>query len=460
MLLKIRKWLNLACMLLIGGALFAQKPADTLVHLKDAIRLAENNYHLLKARKWDTEKARANVDVVKFSKLPSIDATYQAGFATANNLTGLFNPNGILPVTGPPSASNNYSPATGSAASVLLNWQASSFGQRDAQIAVAEAQANASRTAYEQDVFNHTINVISKYLDVVLAREQLTIQKRNVERAAANLYQSRTLAETGIKPGVDTALFLSEFSKSKIEWMNAQKQLEIQRWLLGQLMVINTLPLPTDTSFLQTIPVSEVIVDTTFSTHPLIRFAQNEIQLNKSKTSAIKKSYLPKINIWGTGFARGSGFMNDGSVKTWDGLQLSRYNYGAGVQLAFPIMKYEEVKRQLKQQDAESKAASERLQEDRSTLTTQQQIANTIFRNSIAVIPETEQQYKAGKYAFEAMQMRYGTGLVNFADLTQAQYNFLKAELDVKQAYWDAWKALLLQAIAKGDLNFFLNKIK
>jgi hypothetical protein len=36
----------------------------------------------------------------------------------------------------------------------------------------------------------------------------------------------------------------------------------------------------------------------------------------------------------------------------------------------------------------------------------------------------------------------------------------LKAELDVKSAYWDAWKALLLQAAVKGDEQIFLNAIK
>jgi hypothetical protein len=42
----------------------------------------------------------------------------------------------------------------------------------------------------------------------------------------------------------------------------------------------------------------------------------------------------------------------------------------------------------------------------------------------------------------------------------QVQYNLLQAELDVKAAYWNSWKALLLQAAIKGDLNLFLNEIK
>jgi outer membrane protein TolC len=58
------------------------------------------------------------------------------------------------------------------------------------------------------------------------------------------------------------------------------------------------------------------------------------------------------------------------------------------------------------------------------------------------------------------MDTRYATGLVNFSDLIQAQYNLFKAELDLKHAYWDAWKGLLLQAAVKGDENIFLQQIK
>jgi outer membrane protein TolC len=58
------------------------------------------------------------------------------------------------------------------------------------------------------------------------------------------------------------------------------------------------------------------------------------------------------------------------------------------------------------------------------------------------------------------MQARYSTGLVSLSDVVQVQYNLLQAELDVKAAYWNSWKALLLQAAVKGDLNLFLNEIK
>ena len=459
MLYKKMKWFKLAGALMLCCNAMAQSQVDTLIHLKGAILLAEKNYHLLHAKKYEAAAATKNVDVVKYSRLPAIDATYQAGVATANNLIGVFYPNGVLPMSGPPSSGNNYSPATGSAASVLLNWQPITFGQRNAQINVAIAEASTQNSDFQQELFRHTINVISAYLDVLLSYDLVIVHQHNIERVQANLKQSRVLANSGIKPGVDTALFLSELSKAKTDWLKAQKQLQTGQWLLAQAIVTDALPIPADTSFLNKLPGMLTTSDTSFTDHPVIRHAQDQLQLSQSKEQLLKKSYLPKLTIWGTGFARGSGFLANGTIKTWDGLGLSRYNYGAGVQLAFPIMKYGEVKRQLQQQDLLSKATEERLMEEKATLTTQQHIANITYQNSLAVAAETELQLTSGRYAFSAIQTRYNTGLVNFADLIQAQYNLLKAELDVKQAYWDAWKALLLQAAVKGDANVFLNEI-
>jgi outer membrane protein TolC len=432
---------------------------DTLLHLKDAVQLAQQHYHLLQARKYEADAAQQNIALAEYSRKPTIDASYQANIGTANNLTGIFYPVGVLPMTGPPSTGNDYKAATGSAASLLLNWQAVTFGQRAAQINSAIAEANVSQRLGEQDVFRHTINVISSYLDVLLSTDLMRIQEYNIRRVDTNLKQSRVLSKTGIKPGVDTAFFLSERSKAKMQYLNAKLELENQQWQLARLVVIDALPVPVDSAFLNRLPTWSSAFDTSFTTHPVIQYAQSQITSSESKEAYLKKSYLPKINVWSTAFARGTGFKQDG-IKTGEGLLLNRYNYGAGAQFIFPILKYGEVKHQLQQQNFVSKAAQERLEESKSELNTQMHLANTSYEHSLQIVAEAQQQFKSANYAFNAMQLRYNTGLVNISDITQAQYNLLQAELDVKKAYWNVWKAKLLEAAVKGDMNIFLKEIK
>src|SRR5215210_965532 len=114
MMLRYSKvYLAFFAFLLLYSKSGAQQSTDTLLHLKGAGQLAEQHYHLLQARKYEAEAAQQNIALAEYSRKPSIDASYHANIGTANNLTGIFYPVGILPMTGPPSISNNYKPATG-----------------------------------------------------------------------------------------------------------------------------------------------------------------------------------------------------------------------------------------------------------------------------------------------------------------------------------------------------------
>ncbi|GAC1427359.1 MAG: hypothetical protein NVS9B7_05760 [Flavisolibacter sp.] len=454
------KWNLLFTTIIFSCGSFAQIPSDTLIQMQGAIQLAEQRYHQLKAQSYRVQSAKKNIESVKYIKLPTLDASYQLNVATANNITGLFYPTGILPMTGPPSLKNDYAPVTGSAASLLLNWQALTFGQQNAQIQVAEAEALSEKAGLKQELFKNKINVISTYLDLLLDYDLVAIHDQNIRRTQTILGQSRVLATTGLRPGLDTALFLSELSKAKVEWLRALQQLQTRQWILAELLVLDILPIPADSSFLNKLPTLPASVDPAFNNHPLVQFAQSQLQVNRWKEQLLKKSYLPKLTVFGIAFARGSGVQADGGIKFSDGLSFSRYNYGTGVQLVFPIMKYAEVKRQLLAQDFLSKAFEELVLQRKAELTAQERIANTAFYSSLSVASETGQQLKSAQYAFNAMKARYGTGLVSLSDLVQVEFNLVQAELEVKKAYWEAWKALLLQASIKGDINIFLKEIR
>jgi outer membrane protein len=454
------------CCLILSTSIFfakvccAQTYSDTLLHLSDALQMAEQRLPLLKSKRLEVQASIKNTEVVKYSRVPTLDASYQANISTANNLTGQFYPYELISMTGPPSSGNYYSPATGSAASLLLNWQAVTFGMRNAQINSSIAETGVKSASLKQEIFNQKIQIISIYLDLLLAYDVVLIRLHNLERVKENLRQSIELAGSGIRPGVDSALFLSEVSNAKIELLNGKKELETEQWQLAQFVLTNALPVPADTMFLDHLPFTANGIEGNFSSHPAIQFAEKELAFNRSKEDLLKKSYLPRLTFWGTAFARGSGFEANGDVKTWDGMGLSRYNYGAGLQLSFPILKYGEVKKQLSEQSLLSQAAEQQIADTQNSLFYQQRMNTVAFKNSIVVATESEQQIKSAQYAFDAMETRYEAGLVNFADLIQAQYNLLKAELDLKKSYWDAWKGLLLKAAVNGDENIFLQQIR
>ena len=120
--------------------------------------------------------------------------------------------------------------------------------KRDARINTAVAEATVPEIFITKEQFQHAINIISSYLDILLANANLHIHQQNIKREA-NLKQSRVLTSSGIKAGVDTELFQSELSKAKVEYINSHKQLEILQWNLARLIVIENLPVPRDSAF-------------------------------------------------------------------------------------------------------------------------------------------------------------------------------------------------------------------
>jgi outer membrane protein TolC len=165
------------------------------------------------------------------------------------------------------------------------------------------------------------------------------------------------------------------------------------------------------------------------------------------------------LNIWATTFARGSGVYPDGTIKAVDGLGFSKYNYGLGLQIAFPILKFSDIKYQQQQQSLISKSNEELLNQTSLELSKEQQISNITLTNALEIVKETSIQLESADYAFRALLMRYNAGLVNFADLIQAQYSLVKSETELKKSYWESWKALLYKAAVEGDLNIFMNEL-
>src|ERR1700712_3525240 len=147
--------------LMISDMAQAQPVADTLIGLKDAINLAVERYHALQATRYEVDAAEKNKSIVRYARRPTLDASYQANLATANNLIGIFYPTGMLPMSGPPSDGNDYHPATGSAAGLLMNWQMLTFGQEKAKSTVATAQTYSKQLQWKQEIFRQKISVIS-----------------------------------------------------------------------------------------------------------------------------------------------------------------------------------------------------------------------------------------------------------------------------------------------------------
>jgi outer membrane protein len=425
--------------------------------LAELLQQAEKNYPLLKAKSYDVQASREKISNEKSGAIPTLDAAYQMNYATYNNITGMASGQYFVPISGPPSTSNQYDAVFGSVGSLLLNWEPFTFGQRSSRVHVAKANLDYQEADAAQETFSHQIKVAHAYLDLVMLHELIKVYQKNLERAGENLRIVRSLTASGLRPGVDTALFNAEFSRARIELLTHTKILETQRISFAELLGAEQAAYEVDSSFFKNLP--DIINDSVLSNHPLIRLSAAKLQINNQEKIALRRSLNPKLSLWGTAYARGSGIRYDGYVDSNDGLSFSRYNYGMGLTVSVPLLRFTNINHQLRSYDATIQSQQERLNLVKLQLDRQNEVADVTLSNAIQIAHENPTFYQSATFAYKGLQSRYNSGLVNYVDLVQAQYTLLKAEVDMKRSYLEAWKTLLYKAAVQGDLNIFINQL-
>lgn len=432
----------------------AQQQSNTLVRL---LQLAEKNYPLLKSKVLDVQVAQKGVSATRSTLIPSLDASYQINYATYNNITGMTYSQFLVPISGPPSSDNNFDGVFGSVTSLLLNWQPITFGQRNAQIAVSKAGLQYAEADAQNEIFRHKTKVINAYLDVLTTNELIKLYRNNLERTETNLQAIKSLAISGIRPGVDTALFKAEISKAKVEILNNQKYYEQAIINLSQLLASDSSIIYTDTLFFSRLPVTLPARDSV--DHPLINLYKSNVEISQARKKVLSKTTMPVLGVWSTMFARGSGISYDNVVDPAAGLAFQRYNYGLGVQISLPLLQVVRIHPQLQQQNFLIQSNQEKLNEVELQLKKQQEYADVTIKNVFAIAKENSIFLESAQFSYKAIHSRYQSGLTNFSDLIQAQYALIKAETDYKLAYMSVWKAFLYKAAVDGNLNLFINQL-
>lgn len=95
-----------AASLLLTFISYAQ-PEGITISLHQLLQQAEASYPALQAGKMAIDAAKKNAFIIRSSALPSLDASYQLNYATQNNISGVLYPQFILPISGPPSGTND-----------------------------------------------------------------------------------------------------------------------------------------------------------------------------------------------------------------------------------------------------------------------------------------------------------------------------------------------------------------
>ncbi|HVS95492.1 MAG TPA: TolC family protein [Puia sp.] len=457
------------CFLICGFALAAvlASPLSTpaqrrVISIKDVLALVESGQPQLQAYKEQAMADRYGIDIARNTLVPGLSAGYQAGYASDNNITGLSYPGLLLPISGPVNAASSSTMVPGTALAALLQWTPLTFGQRSAAIEKASAQFKLAGTAYDNALFQQRYAGILTYLAIIYLQKLLVAEQENIDRTRVSLGQSLVLAGEGLRPGLDTVQFQSLFAQAKMQRLNTESVYEAQVLELCRLTGLSGAPetfVFADTLLTARLPS---VPDTGggFAQNPGYRYYQAQVSVSAANLKQIQRGWRPTLNLWANAYSRGSGIEPDGTIDKGQGWNLTRSNLAAGFQLSVPILQFSSVNLQKKQFQALLRSDQDRLSQIAVDLRRQIETAESNYRHNLLVAQEAPVQSRAAGLSYLGLQLSYKSGLVDFTQLTQGQYQLLSAETMEANAYLQVWRSLLDIAVAKGNLNLFTDQLK
>jgi outer membrane protein len=430
--------------------------------IKEVAQKVQANLPQLEALRQQAKAAEQNIALAKNTFIPDLNAGYQVNVATYNNITGMSYPGFLLPISGPPSLSNKMNFVPGSALGALVKWNPFTFGQRDAAIEKAAAQFKQANAAYNEQLFQYEYSAMNIYLEIVYCKQVLKSLQANINRSKVSLEQVLVLTKNGLRPGIDTTQFQAAIAQAEMDYLQTERTCQQKITDLTRLTGIDAQAdniVLTDTLFNQK---AFVLTDTAtaINQHPYYQNLQAQQKITEAGLKEIQKSWAPQLDIWGNAYARGSGIDATGDVNKFNGFGLSRTNAGVGLQLSFPVLQYSKVNIKKKQQQLLLEADKARLAQAQLDISKQIETAVMQYEQDVKIANKSPELLKAARDVYEGLKLSYETGLIDFTRLANSQYELQRAEVNNANARLQLWRSLLAIAVAKGNLNLFLEQLK
>ncbi len=439
----------------------AQSPATGPLSLHDAIQRALENYPAIRESRARAQAAEEGVGVARTAYLPRLDMIWQVNRATTNNVFGLLLPQSVVPsISGPVLGTRSLGDSVwGSAAGVLLSWDAVDFGQRKAGVGVAQAQTSLARSRTALTELDVAAAAADAFLTVLAADESVRAARANVDRLGVFGNNVRTLVQNQLRPGADQSRSDAELAVANNQLSQAIQIAEVARATLADAIGAAGTSFEVASGSLAAVP-QFTIEPADLTTHPAARAGQAAVDVARARQRALDRAYYPQITFQSAFSGRGTGADVPGVPSFGNGLWLQVPNWAVGGSVTFPAFDIFAINAR-KRVEVQN-AAAERAQYERTLqgLATQEAKARAIMKAATAIAKNTPIERQAATAGESQARARYQNGLASVTEVAEAQRLLAQAEADDAVARLGVWRALLATAQAHGDLAPFLDKLR
>ncbi|WP_419801956.1 TolC family protein [Mucilaginibacter sp.] len=454
-----KAWCILSLLLLTLTQLFAQQPPVTLPQL---LHLVGQKSPALLTDSAAVLIRQAEATEIRSNRLPNLRLNYQADIGTNNNVAGPYFGYGIVPSNsrGVRDQSNTTT-ATVNLGIAAFDWEIYNFGAYGAQNKVARSAIGVEENQFAKSKYQLQSFTIGNYLQLLRLQDYLNIQSRNIRRNQEINRSIRSLAISGVRPGVDTSIAEAELSKARLNYIeldNQLKQIQLQLASVSGLTYQTIVPdtLAEQKLISQTSVVPTLNTDT--STHPLINYYRSVYKNNLLKEALVKKQYNPKIMLEAAAWGRGSSIdANDHFNSLGSGLDPQRGNYLVGLGISYNLFDLRRRHLKLNTQKTITNYALKQLDEQKYLLAVSASQADVEMNTARQRLQEIPNQLKAANAGYRQNLSLYRNGLINIIELNAALNILYRAETDYAEAKYAYANALFQKAITDNRVGSVLN---
>ena len=448
-------------LLLQGSLIFAQTKTYSLLNLIDS---AQHYFPVLMEKSALIEAGKATITDTKHSFLPQLKFSEQLNVGSANSVAGSFFTFGITPSTsGSIRAENNLEAVSGNVAVLYGEYELANFGLNHAKLNTAKAYLSLQQTDLQKEQYLLDRTIARLYFNILRNQYRLGADQQNIERYQSIFTVIQALTLSGIKAGSDSSLAKAELSRTRISYnqtLGAINQLKEQ---LAYLTGIPAKGLTLDSLAINAInkkPVAtDFVIDTT--NNPLVDYYVKKRDIVLATQNLIRKSYLPKILLAASSWARGSSIQYSDQYKSLaNGLGYQRFNYAVGVAFTYNLFNGFYKKDKLAINRYQLQASNFELQQQKLALSSAVNQANNALQTAMDNLIELPVQLQSAEDTYQQKLAQYKAGLISLIDLTNASFVLYRSQTDYIETLNDWYLAQLDKAASTGNLLPFIQTIK
>lgn len=429
----------LGLMLILPGVLSAAESADTSGirwSYSQCVDYAYQKNISLQQKMLDERTSSVDLEESRAQWQPTLD------FATTQGFTNYARPSeGVT--------ANQYSGTYGLNAS----WVVFNGNIRRNQIKLDELQKQIASLGIDDYRYTLQTEILTKYLNILYAKEAVTIAKDNLAVSEYQMQRARALMESGKLSRVDCSQIESQYYSDKYSLTEAEGA-----WTSAKTELKTLLQLDINTEFdvadidfedaavVATLPLKADVFASACSWIPSLQQYRLQGDASQYSIDIARGGYYPQISLnAGVGTSNISGEGNLGTQL------LDRLNESISLTVSVPILDNKKTK------TAVERAKIERLNADldlQNAVTTLSQTIETIYieaENAQSKYESCTEKLKSAQLTDDLVNEQFQLGLINTLDLLTAHSSLLSAKQELLQS---KYMALLNRRL----LDFYLTQ--